>query len=191
MPIDDVRVISNTSTGELGQRLAKELANKGAKVTVLEGPVTRPLKLSSVKILKFRFFDELKKFLHQELKKKYDVVIHAAAVSDFQLKRAFTRKLESGSNLKLELVPTPKLIESIKRKNPAVFLVGFKLESKLNANSAKRFARDLFGKAKCDLVVVNSLSHEKYSAFLLNRENKIVASAKTRESLVKTLIQNL
>ena len=190
MPIDDVRVLSNISTGELGQTLAKELANKGAKVTVLEGPVPQALKLKSVRVLKFRFFDELQRLLNQELKKKYDVIIHAAAVSDFRLKRVFMTKLGSGKRLKLELVPTPKLIESIKRKNPNAFLVGFKLEPNLSPNSAKGFARDLFKKAKCDLVVANSVSRGKYQGYIINRQH-ILIYEKTKKQLTQILVKIL
>ena len=120
-----------------------------------------------------------------------DVVIHAAAVSDFQLKRPFKAKLRSGKRLTLELVATAKLIEGIKRKNPNIFLVGFKLEPTLNKNSARRFVRDLFKKAKCDLVVVNSLNRGQYSAFIVNKDNNIIASAKNRNSIVQALIKTI
>ena len=191
VPIDDVRVISNISTGELGQRLAQGLAQKGARVTVLLGPVTQQLVSKPVRVLNFRFFDELRDLLNQELKKSYDVVIHAAAVSDFQLKRPFKAKLRSGKRLTLELVATAKLIEGIKRKNPNIFLVGFKLEPTLNKNSVRRFARDLFKKAKCDLVVVNSLNRGQYSAFIVNKDNKIIAGVKNRKSIVQALIKTI
>ena len=191
VPIDDVRILSNTSTGELGQTLARGLVKRGAKVTVLEGPVTQALKSEQIRVLKFRFFDELQRLLNQELKKKYDVIIHAAAVSDFQLNRTFKTKLKSGKHLKLEFVATPKLIEGIKQKNPKAFLVGFKLESKLNTNSVQRFAKSLFRKAKCDLVVVNSFNRGHYLAFIINRDNKILRQSKTRQGIVQGLIQCL
>jgi len=192
VPIDDTRVISNQSTGELGQILAQELIAKGAKVTVLQGPVTELFKKTSAVILKFHFFNELKELLNQELKKKYDVIVHAAAVSDYQLKKTFQKKLSSGQkNLKLELVPTPKLIESIKKQNPRIFLVGFKLESKLNERSAKRFTRDLFEKAKCDLVVVNSKKCGHYFGYVVNRKKGILAKAQSRQQLAERLIHEI
>ena len=58
VPVDTMRVISNQSTGTLGQMIAEGFAKAGAKVTLLEGPVTRQLKSKSVKVLKFVFFDE-------------------------------------------------------------------------------------------------------------------------------------
>jgi len=43
VPIDGMRVISNRSSGQLGQTIAQDLTKAGAKVTLLEGPVERPL----------------------------------------------------------------------------------------------------------------------------------------------------
>src|SRR5690349_1500094 len=93
--IDDVRVLSNRSTGEMGRLLARRLKAAGARVTVLEGPVSEPIKDRSIKVLKFSFFGELAALLNSVLKQRFDVVIHAAAVSDFQPKKMFARKISS------------------------------------------------------------------------------------------------
>ena len=84
-PIDDVRVISNVSSGEMGHLIARAFRSYGAFVTIIEGPVTHTLVDKEIKIIKYRFFDELARVLSQELLKKYDVIIHAAAVSDFKV----------------------------------------------------------------------------------------------------------
>ena len=70
--IDEVRVISNQSSGEMGHLIAQELLARGAQVTLLEGSVTHSWSNPSVKVIKYRFFDELEKSLKLELKKKYD-----------------------------------------------------------------------------------------------------------------------
>jgi phosphopantothenoylcysteine synthetase/decarboxylase len=57
-PIDDVRVISNISSGEMGHLIAEAFSLKNAKVTVIEGPVTHVLQNKKVKIIKYRYFDE-------------------------------------------------------------------------------------------------------------------------------------
>jgi len=127
-PIDDVRVISNISSGEMGHLIAQAFERKGASVTILEGPVTHVMENSKIKIIKYRFFDELEKELKKELKKKYEIIIHAAAVSDFKVKQASKIKLSSEKSLTIKLEPTTKLIQEIKRISPTSFLVGFKLE---------------------------------------------------------------
>ncbi|MCH7561180.1 MAG: hypothetical protein IIC67_07430 [Thaumarchaeota archaeon] len=67
VPIDTMRIISNLSSGTLGQMIARDFAKAGAKVTLLEGPVTKPLKSGSIKILKFVFFDEFIELIKKEI----------------------------------------------------------------------------------------------------------------------------
>ena len=191
-PIDDTRIISNISSGQLGEIVAKELIGKGAKVTVLEGPVLKPLKLRSVKVIKFTLYDEFSRLLRKELKKPYDCLIHAAAVSDYKLEKPYTAKLSSHhKELVLDLVPTKKIIYMIKKWNPNVHLVGFKLSSHLSLKSVKERTNYLFNKAKCDLVVANSLLKGKYHGYILSRERKILGTAKSRNSIAKILTKQL
>lgn len=192
IPIDAVRVMSNVSSGELGQRIALDCARSGAKVTLLEGPVAVSLSSRLIRILKFRFFDELQKLLNQELRKNVDVVIHAAAVADYKLKRPVRRKLSSQKKtLKLEFVTTPKLIRTIKRLQPKAFLIGFKLESSISRQSTRRKADDLFREADCDVVVANQLTPCGYKGFILDKQNIILASAAGRRKMSKTLVRIL
>ncbi len=79
VPIDAVRVISNTATGRTGIEIARRFARGGAEVTLLLGPVSlvhSPRStVHSIKIIRFRYFDELKKLLSGLLKKKkYDII---------------------------------------------------------------------------------------------------------------------
>ncbi len=192
VPIDAVRVVSNISSGELGQRIALDCAQAGAKVTLLEGPVTVPLPSRSIRILKFCFFGELQKLLKQELRKDVDALIHAAAVADYKLKRPGRRKLSSEKKtLRLELVTTPKLIRIIKRLAPKTFLVGFKLEPHISRKSACRKARELFRKADCDIVVANALTVRGYKGFILDKGDIILASAADRAKMSRALVRIL
>lgn len=190
--LDDVRVISNRSTGVLGQTLARDLAKTGAQVTLLEGPVAEPLKSPSIKVLKFAFFDELRELLHKELRKKYHAVIHAAAVSDYQLRKPFSQKLSSRlKHLHLHLVPAPKLIHSVKKLAPRTCLVGFKLETDITRRNLQRKAADLFQKAGCDLVVVNKTTPNSYEGYILDKNGRILALAKSRAQISRCLTKIL
>ena len=192
VPIDTVRVVSNISSGELGQRIALDCARAGAKVTLLEGPVTVPLLSRSIRILKFRFFDELQKLLNQELHKDVDAVIHAAAVADYKLKKPVRHKLSSEKKtLRLEFVATLKLVHTIKRFAPKTFLVGFKLEPKISRKSAYGKAQNLFRAADCDVVVANQLTAGGYKGFIFDKHNTILASAADRKRMSKVLVRIL
>ncbi len=192
IPIDDTRIISNKSTGELGQMIAQDFASQGAKVTLLEGPVTSSLKSFSIRVTKFYFFDEFYKLMKKELKKNYDVVIHAAAVSDYKLDKPFKTKLKSKhAELKLTLIPTKKIINMIKELNPKVFLVGFKLESIMNKAAAKEMSQDLFERAHCDLIIANSSVDQKYLGYIVDRNYEFLAQEKSRTAISKSLIKTI
>lgn len=192
VPIDAMRVISNQSTGALGQMIAKDFASAGACVTLLEGPVARQMESKSIKVVKFVFFDEFTKLIKKELKKKYDICIHAAAVSDYQSKKPARTKLSSQlAKLTLELVPTQKIIHLIKKLNPKLFLVGFKLEPKMTAASAVSKSQTLFKVGKCDLVVANSLNGSKYCGYIVEKSGDILAHAKTRKKISENLMKLL
>ena len=189
-PIDDVRVISNISSGEMGHLIAQDFRLKKAKVTVIEGPVTHVLKDKKIKVIKYRFFDELARALKQELLKKYDIIVHAAAVSDFKVERVSKVKLSSDKALTLNLVATSKLIKDIKRLSPESFLVGFKLESKLNPVNAFETVKHLFVTAGCDLVVANTLKGG-YQGFIVNADGEILSKAASKKALVNDLVKIL
>lgn len=187
-PIDDVRVISNISTGEMGHSIAQAFKRAGANVTVIEGPVTHTLLAQGIKIIKYRFFDQLAKLLKIELRKKYAIIIHAAAVSDFKLPGVRKGKITSGRPLTLRLKATPKLIETIKVLSPESFLVGFKLETRLSPKNIFKIARPLFNQSGCDVVVANTLTGG-YRGYIVNADGEILAKAADKEKLAKALVK--
>ena len=192
VPLDGVRVISNLSTGALGNAIACALNKEGARVTLLQGPVTNALSCRSIKVIKFYFFDELAKLFERELKKNYPIVIHAAAVSDYRPSQAINHKISSNfSKLKLTLVPTEKLIEKIKRISPASFLVGFKLESQSAKNMLLAKSRNLFKKSHCDLVVANTVAKNSYRGYLIDGKSRVLAEAQSRTAMSQKLIKAL
>ncbi|MFA5060298.1 MAG: phosphopantothenoylcysteine decarboxylase [Candidatus Omnitrophota bacterium] len=190
--IDDMRVISNRSTGTLGHLITKELIKEGALVTLLQGPTTDPANCKPKKIIPFLFFEELKRLLSQELKKGYDVVIHAAAVSDYKLRKTYSAKLSSHiPRLTLKLTPTEKLIERIKKICPRAFLVGFKLESDISKNLLLTKAGRLFTNAGCGLVIANTFDKNGYRSYILGSKKNVLGQAKTKTVTARKIIQTL
>ena len=194
--LDDTRTISNISSGRLGQCLVGDFAKAGCRVTALEGPVTHRLadrlgKKSgkNISIKKFVYYDEFVHLVSQELKSPYDVMIQAAAVSDYRLSHpAKTKWSSERKRIHLELVPTEKVINRVKEKNPDIFLIGFKLNSRIHQGNALAHARKLFTMAGCDLVVANSLTDDQYRGFIIDPKEGLVASRNTREALSKALV---
>ena len=119
-------------------------------------------------------------------------MIHAAAVADYRPRSAKAGKLSSSAkSLKLELVRTPKIINAIKKINPDIFLVGFKLDPAVSRTNAVSKTKYLLKDAHCDLVVANKADAKKYQAYLVSPDGKIKAEAGSRLKLVQTLIKHL
>jgi phosphopantothenoylcysteine decarboxylase/phosphopantothenate--cysteine ligase len=175
--IDKVRVISNTASGETGKLLAQALTGLGAKVTLLSGPFS---------------FDYLRSSLTKELRsKKYAIVIHSAAVSDYRPAKVFNGKLESGrESLTLKLVQAPKIINSIKKISPGSLLVGFKFEPEASKTKLIKEAKFLLNKAKADFVVANTKNNNKYRAFIISR-SETLGPFLSKSALVNSLIHTL
>ncbi len=187
-----MRVITNRSTGEMGRLLATAFAAEGAKVTLLEGLVTTALPLpAGVTVRKFFFFDELKTLLKEELGCSYDAVVHAAAVSDFKLKKRHHGKIVSGQTLTLSLVPTEKLLNSIKRRLPNGVLIGFKFEPGLQLASIHKMAGVLFDEACCDIVVANKNDPSGYAGFLIFPDGRVSARVHSKQEIAGLLINEI
>lgn len=191
VPVDSVRIISNTATGETGAILADRLQRLGAKVTLLLGQAEPGKVNKKVRLIRFRFFDELRSLIIKELtSKKYDIVIHSAAVADYKPKRAFSQKISSGKKeLRLDLVPTPKIIDLLKKINPSLFVVAFKFE----ATSAKRVfirrARELMRRSNLDLVVANAVNGNNYLAYIVNSLSEAYGPMHNKKGMAAQLIK--
>ena len=142
-----------------------------------------------IKLIHFRFFDELRRIIIKELTtKKYDIVIQTAAVADYRPQRSFKQKVKSGiKQWRLNLIPIPKIIDSIKKIDNNLFLVGFKFESKVPPKILIDKARSLMNGAKLDLVVANTISKDRYLAYIVN-QNKIIGPLENKDALADKLI---
>lgn len=190
VPIDKVRVISNIATGQTGIFLANRLSKEGAGVVLVLGPVS-PLYINpAVKVINFKFFDELRKIIIKELKhKKYDIVIHSAAVSDYKPARIYAHKVKSGiKTWQLNLIPTEKLIALIKRLNRSLFLVGFKFEWDMDKDELTKKAKALMQRANLDLAVANTIKKNKYYGYIISHR-QIYGPIYDKKSLVDKLIK--
>lgn len=186
--IDSVRVISNIATGRTGILLSKQLGKAGAMVTLLLGPIDSSDLDKGIRLVHFRYFDDLEDTLVKELKRiHYDVVIHSAAVSDYRPKRISATKVSSRlKEWRLNLVPTTKIIDRIKEINRSIFLVGFKFEPQAGKNLLIREARSLISQADLDLAVANTFIKDRYLAYIVGK-NTLSGPFKSRESLASGL----
>ena len=161
--IDPVRIITNKSSGKMGARIAEQAFLRGAEVILLRGHNSAEPQYN-IKEEKFTtvqdLFSKIKKYI-----KDVDVVIHSAAVSDFELNNKSVggdngKKIKSNKNLHLELTPTAKILEKLKKLNDDIFLVGFKAEYKVSEKKLIDSACRLLKSSGADLIVANDVGKE-------------------------------
>jgi phosphopantothenoylcysteine decarboxylase/phosphopantothenate--cysteine ligase len=192
VPIDEVRVISNVATGATGILLAREALRMGAQVTLLLGPAASTIVDKRIRIIRFTYFDELRRELVRELStKKYDAIIHAAAVADYRPKCAYKAKIRSDlSNLNLTLIATPKLVDMIKRYDNSLLAVAFKFEPDARSNILMRRSRALFERSGVNLVVANTVRKGKYRAYIMG-EGHPLGPLLTKHGMVHALLKKV
>ena len=154
-PIDPVRFISNYSSGKMGFAIAETLANLGASIILVSGPVKISLKHPKVKIINVNTAAEMHKTCLREFP-KCNAAIMAAAVADYSpLKTSKNKIKRSDDNLKIDLSPNPDIAADLgKLKKKGQILVGFALET----NDAVKNAKIKLKKKNFDFIVLNSLT---------------------------------
>ena len=156
--IDPIRVITNKSSGKMGTNIAEQAYLKGAGVILLRGQnsVEPNYNLTEEKFTSVNdLHNKIKKYI-----KKSDIIIHSAAVSDFAINNKTNAKIKSSKKLHLELAPTTKIFEKLKKLNKRIFLVGFKAEHDVTKNILIKSAYKILKKANADLVVANDVGKE-------------------------------
>lgn len=167
--IDDVRFLTNTSTGVSGARLADLLSSLGHDVTLVRAKSAAKPESTDVTQTEFESFADLERILSTELSSRdYSHVVQMAAIADYTLERVLLngdekkdRKTPSGGRLILEMAPTPKLIARLKTwsRNKDLHVAGFKLTSGASDDERKAAAEKVL--AHAELVVANDLSTMK------------------------------
>ena len=186
--IDNVRKITNSSSGKLGLTIANHLLKENDDLIiyyVCSKNSLRPLD-KRIKVIEIDGTISLKnKIENLLLNEKIDYFIHSMAVSDYMtdyvttierikasikntsnLEEAFSNieiingnKISSyEDNLVIVLKQTPKIISIIKDLSPQTYLVGFKLLDGVPKEELISVAKKLRDKNKCDLVVANDLA---------------------------------
>jgi phosphopantothenoylcysteine decarboxylase/phosphopantothenate--cysteine ligase len=151
--IDDVRYLSNESSGQMGYALAASAQRRGWAVTLVSGPVSIPPP-PAVKLLMVTSAQEMLEACLQELPAIYGVIA-AAAVADYRPRQRFPGKLHrTDESIQLELVPNPDILAEICRQRSHQWVVGFTVES---ARLLERARGKLIAKG-CDAMVANDSS---------------------------------
>ncbi|GBC75445.1 Coenzyme A biosynthesis bifunctional protein CoaBC [archaeon HR06] len=158
--IDDVRIITNKSSGKMGIEIVKEALLRGAEVTLIYGRISVDLPKGCKTIKVESTEDLLNKVKEEILRENYNSVILAGAPSDFKVENKFQGKIDSRKEDRIEitLIRTPKIIEEIRKMNKDLKLVAFKAEYNLTDEELIKKARDFLKLTGADLVVANDVA---------------------------------
>ena len=153
--IDPVRFIGNYSSGKMGYSIAEELAEQGADVILISGPVSVSTQKKGISVIRVESADEM----YSECVKhfaKCDGAVMCAAVADFTPVNPEDQKTKRGKkNWDLELQPTKDIAAALgEAKSKKQILVGFALETNDELINAKKKLQ----KKKLDFIVLNSLN---------------------------------
>jgi phosphopantothenoylcysteine decarboxylase/phosphopantothenate--cysteine ligase len=154
--LDPVRFISNHSSGKQGHAIAAALAQLGADVTLVSGPVAVP-DPPGVKVVRIESADQMLSACLDA--GTLDIAVCAAAVADWKAARAATGKIKKQAGAPppaLELTPNPDILATLSQPSPRrpALVVGFAAETEnVVANAVDKRARK-----GCDWIVANDVS---------------------------------
>ncbi len=148
--LDDVRFLSNASSGKMGYALAEAAGAAGHSVVLVSGPVS----LVPPAGCEFHAVETTGQ-MHETCRRVFpdcDGVIGAAAVCDYRPRERRVGKLaKTGAPLVLELVETVDILADLGRQKQHRWIVGFALESQ----NARANALRKLGAKNCDAIVLN------------------------------------
>lgn len=209
--IDNVRKITNSSTGKLGLCIANEFLKtvKDVEITYICSKEAFCPSDDRVKIKRIIGVDDLEREVRNVLENNnIDIFIHSMAVSDYKVDYVSTlerlknneeftmtdNKISSSlSDLVIVLKPTKKIISIIKDISPNTYLVGFKLLDNVTKDKLIEVATNLMIKNKCNLVVANDLENirnGKHIGYIIDEENNVIV-AEGKDDIAKKLVRRI
>ncbi|MEL6493895.1 MAG: bifunctional phosphopantothenoylcysteine decarboxylase/phosphopantothenate--cysteine ligase CoaBC [Cyanobacteria bacterium J06623_7] len=139
--VDNIRRLTNRFTGQLGTDIATELYLRGANVKLIHGrgsyspPSYLPHQIVNT-------YDEYIAEVMNELAHNYRYGIFSAAVADYRPKTVFSGKIPSGELAKIDLVPTQKVINTVRAKFPSLETIAFKYQENISHSRLIEIARE-------------------------------------------------
>ncbi|OPY52074.1 MAG: bifunctional phosphopantothenoylcysteine decarboxylase/phosphopantothenate synthase [Methanosaeta sp. PtaU1.Bin112] len=189
--VDPIRVLTNRSSGKTGIALALEARRRGASVTI----VHRFIQEIPVRQVYAESAKQMLDAVLAELERGCDALISAAAVADYTLD-ASADKIKSGHELVLHLMPTKKIIKTVREVYPDLKIVGFKAETGVTDEELVLRAKGSMQAAGLDLVVANDVSRggmgtDDNRVLIIDRESRCRSAEGKKDSIAKKIIDAL
>lgn len=191
--LDPVRFIGNNSSGKMGYYLAKNAQKLGANVKLIIGPTNLDMDLDFIETIRIESSDEMFNMVKKNYKKS-DIVISAAAVSDFKPKSISENKIKKKNILeKIEVVPTIDILSYLGKNKTKQYLVGFALETENPIENAKKKLND----KNLDAIILNSISDfspissDENKITFISSDNNIQYKKKSKDQVSKDIFEEI
>ena len=177
--IDDVRAITNLSSGKMGLALAFAYYLRGFDVTLISSAQNLPKSMENLEFLSFKSSAELLEILKNKKLAKDDLLVMAAAISDYIPSQKAKGKIKkSGANLNLELKENIDILSSLKELKCKK--IGFKME--MDEQSALSSAKNMLENKALDAVCLNVLKAQNYFG---SEQNEVLFITKNSQKMLK------
>jgi phosphopantothenoylcysteine decarboxylase/phosphopantothenate--cysteine ligase len=191
--LDPVRFIGNNSSGKMGYYLAKNAQKLGANVKLIIGPTNLDMDLDFIETIRIESSDEMFNMVKKNYKKS-DIVISAAAVSDFKPKSISKNKIKKKNILeKIEVVPTIDILSYLGKNKTKQYLVGFALETENPIENAKKKLND----KNLDAIILNTISDfspissDENKITFISSDNNIQYKKKSKDQVSKDIFEQI
>lgn len=188
--IDDIRFISNPSSGKMGLKIAEEAYRRGANVILIAGHLCEKT-LYDIETIEVKTTEDMKK----EILKRFndcDYLFMASAPADFKPKEKFTGKIKrKNGNIKLTLTPTEDILKEISKVKKNQVVIGFAAEIENHLNNAI----EKLNEKKVDFIILNDVSRkdigfesEFNEVYVISKNEKKHLKMDKKENIAKKII---
>lgn len=191
--IDPVRYISNHSSGKMGFAIAQAFAERGAKVTLISGPVNlaTPTNVHRINVTSAQE-------MHQQALKsavENQIFIGCAAVADYRVAQVAEQKIKkSGDEITLTLIKNPDIIADVGHlQTQRPFTVGFAAETQ----NVAQYAQDKLQRKNLDMICANDVSggqvfgQDQNSLHLFWHNGSIKLDLDDKKNIAKQLVNHI
>lgn len=189
--VDDIRILTNRSSGKMSIALAVDAFERGADVELWHGRVSENVP-AYIKTKEFESVNDLLKMINSASLKRFNVVIVCAALANYIPKRYNGKIPSNKEDLRIELTKAPYIISNIRKKNRKARIVAFKAEER--SRDIERRAMEFMNKNGVDMVVANTLSAfgtDDSEIWIVGKDRKILHIKGNKRLLAEKIITSV
>jgi len=187
--IDDVRGITNLSSGNMGAAIANTAESMGASVTLISS--TQQIFSENINVIQTTNAHSMHQAVLEHINNQ-DIFISVAAVSDYKPKEIFKGKLKKdNSDITLQLTPTIDILKEIGLSKNKIFKVGFAAENENLIENAQKKLKE----KNLDLIVANliheSMGREDTKISIIDKNNVIDVPKSNKMVAAKAILNEI